>query len=147
MASSLNRIMLLGRLGKDQETRFTANNLAVTSFSIATDHSYKDKDGQWVSETTWHNCISFSLSDYYKDGLKKGKRVYVEGRLTKKDYTDKDGIKRYSTDVVTEKIILLDNKNAQDSGSDNDSIRTPAETTGFNSPGPSFDDDNSDLPF
>lgn len=100
--------MLIGNLGQDAENRFTTNNLSVTSFSIATTNSYKGKDGNWVEETTWHNIVSFNLSDYYKDNLKKGRKFYVEGRLQKRDYTDKEGIKRYVTEVVSEKLIPLD---------------------------------------
>lgn len=110
MAFSLNKIMLIGNLGKDAETRFTTSNVSVTSFSLATSNSYKGKDGNWVDETTWHNIVSFNLSDYFKDGLKKGKKVYVEGRLTKRDYTDKDNIKRYMTEVISDKIILLEGR-------------------------------------
>ncbi|MEW6701116.1 MAG: single-stranded DNA-binding protein [Bacteroidota bacterium] len=110
MAFSLNKIMLIGNLGNDAETRFTTNNLSVTSFSIATTNSYKGKDGNWVNETTWHNVISFNLSDYFKEVLKKGKKFYVEGRIQKRDYTDKDGIKRYVTEVISEKLIPLEGR-------------------------------------
>ncbi len=78
MAFSLNKIMLIGNLGRDAETRFTTNNLSVTNFSIATTRSFKDKDGNWQNETTWHNVTGFNLSDYYKDNLKKGKKFYIE---------------------------------------------------------------------
>ena len=108
MAFSLNKIMLIGRLGRDAETRFTTNNVSVTNFTLATDHSYKGKNGDWVNETTWHNITSFNLSDYFKENLKKGRKFYVEGRLTKRDYTDKEGIKRYSTDVLSERLIPLE---------------------------------------
>jgi len=108
VAFSLNKIMLIGNLGKDAETRFTTNNLSVTNFSIATSNSYKGKDGNWVNETTWHNIVSFNLSDYMKDNLKKGRKFYIEGRISKRDYTDKDGIKRYSTEVISERLIPLD---------------------------------------
>jgi single-strand DNA-binding protein len=108
--------MLIGNLGQDAETRFTTNNTAITNFSVATTHSYKGKDGNWVNETTWHNIIAFSLSDYMKDNLKKGKKVYVEGRLSKRDYTDKEGIKRYVTEVVTERIIPLDGREGGSGG-------------------------------
>ncbi len=118
MAFSLNKIMLIGNLGRDAETRFTTNNVSVTSFSMATTFSYKGKDGNYVNETTWHNCVGFNLSDFYKDNLKKGKKFYIEGRLTKRDYTDKENIKRYSTDVVIDKIIPLENTSSSgDSGS------------------------------
>jgi len=136
MAFSLNKIMLIGRLGRDAETRFTTNNVSVTNFTIATDYSYKGKNGDWVNETTWHNVVSFNLSDYFKDNLKKGRKFYVEGRLSKRDYMDKEGIKRYSTDVVSEKLIPLEPTS--------ESTSTDQETTNVE---PASNNDNDDLPF
>ena len=139
MAFSLNKVMLIGNLGRDAETRFTTNNLSVTSFSLATTNSYKGKDGNWVNDTTWHNIVSFSLSDFFKDSLKKGKKFYVEGR-SKRDYTDKDGIKRYVTEVISEKIIPLDP--ASDSASSNEDV------SGATVSNPDVQvDENEDLPF
>ncbi len=139
MAFSLNKIMLIGNLGKDAETRFTTNNLSVTNFTLATTNSYKGKDGNWVNDTTWHNIVSFNLSDYFKDNLKKGKKFYIEGRLSKRDYTDKDGIKRYVTEVVSERIIPLDSAaDSSASGSDvSDTTSAPDVQV----------DENEDLPF
>jgi single-strand DNA-binding protein len=108
MAFSLNKIMLIGRLGRDAETRFTTNNVSVTNYTMATDYRYKGKNGDWVTETTWHNIVSFNLSDYFKENLKKGKKFYVEGRLSKRDYTDKDGVKRFTAEVITDRIIPLE---------------------------------------
>lgn len=109
MAFSLNKIMLIGNLGKDSETRFTtAENFSVTNFTLATTYSFKNKNGEWTNETTWHNIVAFNLSDFMKENLKKGKKVYVEGRLVKRDYTDKDNVKRYVTEVRAERIIPLD---------------------------------------
>lgn len=108
MAFSLNKVMLIGNLGKDAETRFTTNNLSVTNFTLATSSGYKGKDGNWVNETTWHNIVSWNLSDYFKENLKKGRKFYVEGRISKRDYTDKENIKRYMTEVVAERLIPLD---------------------------------------
>lgn len=110
MAFSLNKIMLIGNLGNDAENRFTTNNISVTTFSLATSRGYKGKDGNWVNETTWHNVVCYSLPDFYKEQLKKGKKFYVEGRLSKRDYTDKDGIKRYMTEVISEKLIPLEGR-------------------------------------
>ena len=104
-AFSMNKIQLIGNLGKDAETRFTTNNVSVTSFGLATTSRIKGKDGNWINETTWHNIVAFSLSDYIKNILKKGKKFYVEGRISKRDYTDKDGVKRYSVDVIADLII------------------------------------------
>ena len=137
MAFSLNKIMLIGRLGKDAETRFTTNNVSVTNFTIATDYGYKGKNGDWVSETTWHNVVSFNLSDYFKENLKKGKKFYVEGRLSKRDYTDKEGIKRYSTEVISERMIPLEPSSDSSSSTDEDG----------NNSEPTVNDDNNDLPF
>ena len=116
MAFSLNKIQLIGNLGGDAEHRFTTNNTAVTSFSVATTNSYKGKDGNWVNETTWHNVVAYGLSEYYKDTLKKGKKFYVEGRLTKRDYTDKEGIKRYVTEVIADRFNGLIPLEARDGG-------------------------------
>jgi single-strand DNA-binding protein len=138
MAFSLNKVMLIGNLGKDCETRFTTNNVSITSFTMATTHSYKGKDGNWVNETTWHNVVSFSLSDYMKENLKKGKKFYVEGRISKRDYTDKEGIKRYFSEVISEKLIPLDSSG--DGGANGNEEISSSE--------PSIEtDENSDLPF
>ena len=104
-AFSMNKIQLIGNLGKDAETRFTTNNVSVTTFGLATTSRIKSKDGNWTNETTWHNVVAFSLSDYIKNILKKGKKFYVEGRISKRDFMDKDGVKRYSVDVVADLII------------------------------------------
>ncbi len=139
MAFSLNKIMLIGNLGRDAETRFTTNNLSVTNFSIATTRSYKDKDGNWQNETTWHNLTGFNLSDYYKDNLKKGKKFYIEGRISKRDYNDKDGNKRTSTDVIVEKLIPLEGRSGESAGT--------AEATESYSTEPPQVENNDDLPF
>ncbi len=141
MAFSLNKIMLIGNLGQDAETRFTNSNQGVTSFSIATTHGYKGKDGSWVNETTWHNVVAWNLPDFYKEQLKKGKKLYVEGRLSKRDYTDKDGVKRYITEVISEKIIPLD---ARDGGNDSSSSRSSND---YENPGTAPAAEDDDLPF
>ncbi len=140
MAFSLNKIMLIGNLGNDAETRFTTNNTSVTTFSLATTNSYKGKDGNWVNETTWHNVVSWSLPDFYKEALKKGKKFYVEGRLTKRDYTDKEGIKRYVTEVISEKLIPLEGR---EGGSDSYSEKSSSYDAPVNTSAPEDDD----LPF
>lgn len=136
MAFSLNKIMLIGNLGQDAENSFTNNNVSITKFSIATVNSYKTKEGSWQNETTWHNVVAFNLSDFFKDGLKKGSKFYVEGRLTKRDYTDREGIKRYSTEVLAEKLIPLD-------GRDGTSSYSPNQNSGGNE---SFNRESIDSP-
>src|SRR5688572_26457806 len=108
MASrSVNKVILLGHLGKDAETRFTPSGVARTTFTLATGRRWKDQTtGEWKEETDWHNIVlwrSENVSNY----LTKGKQVYVEGRLQSRSYDDKDGNKRYITEVVADDVILL----------------------------------------
>lgn len=139
MAFSLNKVMLIGNLGRDAETRFTTNNVSVTNFSLATTRSYKDKDGNWQNETTWHNVTGFNLSDFYKDSLKKGKKFYIEGRISKRDYNDKDGNKRTATDIIIEQLIPLESSKNGSEGTAEDSATYSAE--------PPQVENNDDLPF
>ncbi|GAB1348419.1 hypothetical protein MASR1M107_06310 [Ignavibacteriales bacterium] len=82
MALSLNKVMLIGHLGRDVESRFSNDNsLTISSFTLATSRSTKGKDGNWTNESTWHNIVGFNLNDRVLEGLKKGTRVYVEGRI------------------------------------------------------------------
>jgi single-strand DNA-binding protein len=110
MASrSVNKVILLGRLGKDAETKFTQTGTAVSNFRLATNRRWKDQQtGEWKEETDWHNCVlwrSENVSSY----LLKGKQVYVEGRLQTRSYEDKKepGQKRYVTEVICDDVILL----------------------------------------
>jgi single-strand DNA-binding protein len=139
MAFSLNKVMLIGNLGKDAETRFTTNNLSVTTFTLATTNSFKGKDGNWVNETTWHNIKSWNLSDYFKENLKKGKKFYVEGRISKRDYTDKEGVKRYVTDIVSERLIPLESSGVSDESSSGGQEQVASPDINV--------EDNEDLPF
>jgi len=139
MAFSLNRVMLIGNLGRDAETRFTTNNLSITNFSLATTRGYKDKDGNWQNETTWHNITGFNLSDFFKDNLKKGKKFYIEGRISKRDYNDKDGNKRTSTDIICERLIPLESTS---SGS-----YSSGDSSSSGSDEPPKVENNEDLPF
>ena len=108
MASrSVNKVILIGHLGRDAETKFTPAGVAVTSFSVATNRRWKDQQsGEWKEETDWSNVVLWrqeNLANY----LTKGKQVYVEGRLQTRSYDDKDGKKQYRTEVVAEDVILL----------------------------------------
>lgn len=140
MAFSLNKAQLIGNLGRDSETRFTTNNVQVTSFSVATTHSSKNKDGNWTNETTWHNIVAFSLSDFFQQYLKKGAKVYVEGRIQNRKYQDKEGKDRYVSEIIAEKIIPLDSRFSGNAETGQD------DTVNTSQPMPSSSDD-SDLPF
>ncbi|GBD89579.1 single-stranded DNA-binding protein [bacterium BMS3Abin04] len=142
MAFSLNKVMLIGNLGQDAEHRFTTNNTEITSFSVATTYGYKNRDGEWVNETTWHNVIAFSLSDFFKNALKKGRKVYIEGRISKRNYENKDGQKVYVTEIIADRngIIPLDSRD--DTGS---SFSSSSSTPAINDAPATAEDD--DLPF
>jgi len=144
MAFSLNKVMLIGNLGQDAEHRFTTNNTEVTTFSLATTYSYKGKEGNWINETTWHNIVLFGASDYLKANLKKGKKFYVEGRINKRDYENKDGQKVYVSEIVADKfsLIPLDGSNSGSETSTNSSSDFVQTDTNDNS---AVEDD--DLPF
>ncbi len=107
MANSLNRVILVGNLGKDAETRVTASQVNVTNFSIATSRRFKDTAGEFKEETDWHKVVAWRLSDKFTPLLTKGSRVCVEGRLQTRSYDDKEGKKVYSTEVVADDVILL----------------------------------------
>jgi single-strand DNA-binding protein len=108
MASrSVNKVTLLGHLGKDAETKFTPSGVAVTNFTLATSRRWKDQQsGEWKEETEWHRVVMWR-SENVSNYLQKGKQVYLEGRLQTRSWEDKDGQKRYTTEVVVEDLILL----------------------------------------
>ncbi len=118
MASrSVNKVILIGRLGKDAETKFTPGGISVTKFSVATSRRWKDKDsGEWKEETDWSN-VTFWRGENVAPYLLKGTQIYVEGRLHNRSYEDKDGKKVYATDVVAEDVILLGGRGAEGGGS------------------------------
>jgi single-strand DNA-binding protein len=117
MASrSVNKVFLIGHLGRDAETRFTPSGVACTRFSVATTRSWKDQQNdEWKEETNWTNVTAWrkeNLANY----LTKGKQVHVEGRLQSRSYNDKEGRKVYVTEVIAEDIILLGGRDDQASG-------------------------------
>jgi single-strand DNA-binding protein len=111
MASrSVNKVILVGHLGRDAETKFTPSGAAATRFSVATSRRWKDQQtNDWKEETNWTNVVLWrqeNLANY----LTKGKQVYVEGRLQARSYDDKDGKKVYTTEVIAEEVLLLGNR-------------------------------------
>jgi single-strand DNA-binding protein len=119
MASrSVNKVILIGHLGRDAETSFTASQTAVTKFSVATSRRWKDQQsGEWKEETDWTRVVLWrgeNVAPY----LTKGKQVYVEGRLQTRSYDDKDGKKVWATDVVADEVILLGGRGESGGGPD-----------------------------
>jgi len=107
----MNKVMLIGRLGKDPDMTYTPTGSAVTKFSIAVDRRWKDKSGEAKSETTWFNIVAWErLAETCNQWLKKGHKVFVEGRFVAREYTDKDGNKRNAFDIVITEMEMLESK-------------------------------------
>lgn len=106
--SSLNKVLLIGNLGRDPEIRYTTEGTPVATFSLATSESWTDKNGTKQERTEWHNIVAWArLADTCKKYLAKGRQVYVEGRLRTREYADRDGIKRRVTEVIASQILML----------------------------------------
>lgn len=114
MASrSVNKVILIGNLGKDPELRYTNSGVAVATFSIATNESWKDPDGNLQERTQWHNIVAWrKLAEICGEYLKKGGKIYAEGRLQHRNYDDKNGVKRYVTEIVLDEMVMLDSRGA-----------------------------------
>ncbi len=109
--ASLNKVMLIGNLGKDPEVRYTASGTAVAGFSLATSERFKGKNGEWEDRTEWHNITLWGrLAEIAGEYLAKGKTVYIEGRLQTRKWQDRDGKDRYTTEIVGEKMQMLSGK-------------------------------------
>ena len=113
--ASVNRVILVGNLGRDPETRYMPNGEAVTNFSIATEETWKDKtSGEKKSLTEWHRITFYrKLAEIAAQYLKKGSSVYIEGKLQTRKWTDKDGIEKYTTEVVGEVMQMLGTKDGK----------------------------------
>ena len=106
--ASVNKVILLGNLGRDPETRYTTGGDAVTNLNIATSEQWKDKSGEKQERTEWHRVVLFGRqAEVAGEYLKKGRSVYIEGRLQTRKYTDKDGVEKYSTEVVGDRMQLI----------------------------------------
>lgn len=110
---SVNKVILLGHLGRDAETKYTASQVAVSRFSLATNRRIKDNNtGEWRDETDWHNVVLWRNENVVQY-LTKGRQVYIEGRLQTRQYEDQSGQKRYSTEVVAEDLILIGGRGSE----------------------------------
>ena len=114
---SVNKVILVGHLGGDPESRFTQGGTAVATFSVATNESRKNSEGSWEDHTEWHRCVLFGKqAETAAEYVKKGQMVYVEGRLQTRSWEDKEGMKRYSTEVVGSAFTMLGRRNADGGG-------------------------------
>lgn len=133
-----NKVTLIGNIGADAEGKTTHTGVHVTSFRIATTESHKDTSGEWQNVTQWHNIVTWRELAERCAGLLKGERVLCEGKITYREYTDKDGVKRTVTDIVCDTVRRLDKKPEAAT-----TTATPAPQTAPTNPNPSA----NDLPF
>ena len=147
--AGVNRVILIGNLGKDPEIRNLEGGVKKASFSLATTESYKGKNGEKIDQTEWHNIVLWrGLADVAESYLKKGNTIYVEGKIKNRDYTDKDGNKRYITEIVADNMVMLGGRRDQQNGSDSSSAYKPEKTTQPEPSEPSADmTPEDDLPF
>ena len=154
---SVNKVILIGRLGKDPETRYMTNGEAVTNATLATSENWKDKSGEKQEKTEWHNLVFYRrLAEIAGEYLKKGSQVYVEGKLQTRKWQDKDGADKYTTEIVGDRMLMLGGKRDDNGGQRRESapqgdgmVRERSGTTGTTRPaaGGKFDDFEDDIPF
>ena len=156
----VNKVMLLGNLGKDPEVRYTNQQMAICSFSIATGERRKDQSGQWVDHTEWHNIVTFGkTAENCSQYLKKGSQAFIEGSIRTRKWQDKEGKDRYTTEIIAQTVQFVGSKSggkssgysveteSSSSGSGRDLVESlpSADAVASGGGGASFDDD--DIPF
>jgi single-strand DNA-binding protein len=133
--AGVNKVILVGNLGKDPEVKYLDNGVAVANFSLATTEKYKNKEGEKVSQTEWHNIVLWrGLAEVAEKYLKKGASVYIEGKIKTRKWEDKDGNTRYNTEILADNMTMLGGKK----DSQENPINPPQETSS---------DKADDLPF
>ena len=164
--ASVNKVILIGNLGRDPETRYTTGGDAVTNLRIATTETWKDKSGEKQEKTEWHTVVLFGRqAEIAGEYLKKGRPVYIEGRLQTRKWTDKEGVEKYSTEVVGDRMQLLGSREGGSGGGDVEfagsggagsqkparegtgAARTPAAVSGGAGSKKGVDDFDDDIPF
>ena len=144
---TVNKVILIGRLGKDPDMRYTPSGTAVANFSLATNSSFKDSDGNWQDKTEWHNIVTFGrTAEIAGEYLKKGKLVYIDGRLQTSSWEDQNGQKRYKTEVVASELQLIGSRGDSESGADTSAADAEDEVPAAEDI-PSANEEEDDLPF
>ena len=143
----VNKVILVGHLGKDPEVRHLDGNNTVANFPLATSESYTTRDGNKVEQTEWHNIVLWrKLAEIAEKYVKKGSLVYIEGRLRTRSWDDKDGNKRYTTEVVASSMQMLD-KRSDDNNRNNQNSSSESQTSSNTTKDIVLDEPNDDLPF
>lgn len=147
---AINKAILIGNLGKDPELRYTASGTAVASFSIATTERFKNRNGEQQERTEWHNIVAWGpLAEICGKYLAKGRQVYIEGRIQNRSYDDRDGNKRYISEVVANEMKMLGRPGESSGGSGGSGggySESQQDSGSADSSGPTFNPDD-DIPF
>jgi single-strand DNA-binding protein len=140
--AGLNKVILIGNLGRDPELRYTQSGQAVANFTLATNESWTNRSGEREERTEWHRIVAWAkLAEFCGEYLAKGKQIYVEGRLQTRDWEDKDGNKRYTTEIKADKLLMLGARS--DAG-----YQPPADEPRKGGPGePTPGPEGDDIPF
>jgi single-strand DNA-binding protein len=145
----VNRVTLIGNLGKDPDVQFLEGNIGVAKFSLATTETYKDKTGKLISQTEWHTVVLWrGLADLAQKYLHKGSLVFIEGRLRTRNWEDKDKNRRFSTEIVGDNLVMLDKR--KDTHQPDEPAATESNDTNIGSPDMNYDAGSvgkDDLPF
>jgi single-strand DNA-binding protein len=153
--SSLNKAMLIGNLGQDPEVRYTQNNTAVATLNIATSERYKDSNGEYQENTEWHRVVAWGrTAEICQQYLTKGSKVYIEGPIQTRQWEDKEGQKKYTTEIKALRMVMLDSKGSSGGGQQSGGGSAQNQNKGGGKPMSSnveldsnFDDMDDDLPF
>jgi single-strand DNA-binding protein len=153
--ASVNKVILIGNLGRDPEVRYMPDGGAITNVSIATTENWKDKNGEKQEKTEWHRVAFFGkLAEIAGEYLKKGSQVYVEGRLQTRKWQDKEGNDKYTTEIVADRMQMLGSRQGMGGGGERDASErdaaprpSAAKPAGAKPAGSKFDDFEDDIPF
>lgn len=152
--ASVNKVILIGNLGRDPEVRYTPSGAAVCNISLATTRNWKSKDsGERVEETEWHRVVFYDrLAEIAGEYLKKGRSIYVEGRLKTRKWQDKDGVEKYTTEIIAEEMKMLGGREGMGGGDGDEGPARSAAPRAAAKPAPaakasSFDEMDDDIPF
>ncbi|HKK58301.1 MAG TPA: single-stranded DNA-binding protein [Salinivirga sp.] len=144
---SVNKVILVGNVGKDPEVKHLENDLSLARFPLATSERFKNKQGERTERTEWHNVVVWrGLAKVVEDYVKKGSQLYIEGRIQTRKYQDRDGNDRYSTEIVADNMQMLDRKGSADNSNQGKAASSAAQEP---APSPDYNSqpDEEDLPF
>ncbi len=135
MAKGVNKVLLLGNVGKDPEIRSSQGGMTIASFSLATADRQKDQTGQWVDKTEWHNLVAFGrTAEIIRDYVKKGSQIFVEGKITNRSWDDKEsGQKKYRTEIIVNDMSLLGGRGGGEGGSGGGNYERSSSSSGSSS--------------